>query len=57
MRRLLLPDILVKGGDYSLENVVGRESVEAAGGLVTTVALWEGASTSDLIRKVKSALD
>ncbi len=53
--RLLLPDVLVKGGDYSLENVVGREAVEAAGGLVTTVALWEGASTSELTRKIKRA--
>ena len=53
--RLLLPDVLVKGGDYSLEDVVGREVVEAAGGLVATLALWEGASTSELIRQIKSA--
>jgi D-beta-D-heptose 7-phosphate kinase/D-beta-D-heptose 1-phosphate adenosyltransferase len=52
--QLLLPDVLVKGGDYSLKDVVGRQAVEAAGGLVTTLALWEGASTSELTRKIKN---
>ena len=48
------PDVLVKGGDYRLEEVVGREVVEGAGGLVLAVPLWEGISTSDLIRQIKS---
>ena len=50
------PDVLVKGGDYRLEDVVGRHAVEEAGGLVLTVPLWEGVSTSDLIRRIRSGV-
>ena len=53
--RQLLPDVLVEGGDYRLDDIVGREAVEKAGGLVITVVLWEEASTSELIRKIKNA--
>ena len=49
----LLPDVLVKGGDYSLAEVVGREVVEEAGGTVRTLSLWTGASSSDLVRRLK----
>ena len=49
----LLPDVLVKGGDYSLAEVVGREVVEEAGGTVRTLSLWTGASSSDLARRLK----
>ena len=48
------PDVLVKGGDYRLDDVVGRDVVEGAGGLVVTVPLWDGVSTSDLIRRIES---
>ncbi|MFQ6672793.1 MAG: bifunctional heptose 7-phosphate kinase/heptose 1-phosphate adenyltransferase, partial [Candidatus Tectimicrobiota bacterium] len=48
----LVPDILVKGGDYSLEEVVGREIVEAAGGRVELVPLMEGWSTSDIVQRI-----
>jgi rfaE bifunctional protein nucleotidyltransferase chain/domain len=48
----LLPDILVKGGDYNLDQIVGRDVVEASGGQVITIPLTPGSSTSDLIRKV-----
>jgi rfaE bifunctional protein nucleotidyltransferase chain/domain len=48
----LLPDILVKGGDYDAATVVGRAEVEAAGGRVAILPLVEGRSTSDLIRRV-----
>ncbi len=48
----LLPDVLVKGGDYSLAEVVGREVVEEAGGTVRTLSLWTGASSSDLARRL-----
>jgi rfaE bifunctional protein nucleotidyltransferase chain/domain len=48
----LLPDILVKGGDYNLDQIVGRDVVEATGGRVITIPLTPGSSTSDLIRKV-----
>jgi D-beta-D-heptose 7-phosphate kinase/D-beta-D-heptose 1-phosphate adenosyltransferase len=44
----LLPDILVKGGDYSVEEVVGRQVVEAAGGRVATLCHIPGRSTTGL---------
>ncbi len=48
----LLPDVLVKGGDYPLHRIVGREIVEANGGLVTTVPLTPGKSTTNVIGKI-----
>jgi len=50
--RTLLPDVLVKGADYALEEIVGRDTVEEAGGRVHRVRLTAGRSTRDLIRKV-----
>lgn len=50
----LLPDVLVKGGDYQLDQIHGREEVEAAGGKVVSLPFVEGASTSGLIEKMKS---
>ena len=52
----LLPDVLVKGGDYSRETVVGHELVEAAGGRVALIPLEAGKSTSNLIAKLKAGL-
>ncbi len=49
----LLPDILVKGSDYSVENIVGADTVLANGGEVKTIDLVEGFSTSKLIEKIK----
>jgi rfaE bifunctional protein nucleotidyltransferase chain/domain len=48
----LVPDVLVKGSDWELSDVVGRDTVENAGGSVLTVPLVEGSSTSGIIRKV-----
>jgi D-beta-D-heptose 7-phosphate kinase/D-beta-D-heptose 1-phosphate adenosyltransferase len=48
---VLRPDVLVKGGDYRPEEVVGRAQVEAAGGRVVLVPLVEGHSSSRLIRQ------
>jgi rfaE bifunctional protein nucleotidyltransferase chain/domain len=45
------PDVLVKGGDWALDAIVGRDFVESRGGLVTTVPIVPGRSTSDLLRK------
>ena len=45
----LKPDVLVKGGDYTLETVVGREEVEASGGSVHLIPYVEGVSTTELI--------
>ena len=48
----LLPDVLVKGGDYQLDVIHGREEVEAAGGKVISLPFVEGASTTDIIKKM-----
>jgi D-beta-D-heptose 7-phosphate kinase/D-beta-D-heptose 1-phosphate adenosyltransferase len=45
----ILPDVLVKGGDYRPEQVVGRAEVEAAGGRLVLIPLIEGHSTSRLV--------
>ena len=49
----LLPDVLVKGADYTLDQVVGREEVEAAGGQVVLVRLREGYSSTALLRRIR----
>ena len=49
----LLPDVLVKGGDYQLHEIHGREEVEAAGGRVVSLPFVEGASTTTLIERMK----
>ena len=48
----LLPDVLVKGGDYDLDQIHGREEVEAAGGKAISLPFVEGASTTSLINKM-----
>jgi D-beta-D-heptose 7-phosphate kinase/D-beta-D-heptose 1-phosphate adenosyltransferase len=48
----LLPDVLVKGGDWGPDEIVGRAEVEAAGGRVARVRYFEGHSTSSLIRRI-----
>ena len=49
----LLPDILVKGGDWAPDQIVGREEVEAAGGKVLSLPYVEGSSTTDIINRIK----
>lgn len=49
----LLPDVLVKGGDYALDEIHGREEVERAGGRVLALPFVEGASTTDIIEKIR----
>ena len=46
------PDVLVKGGDYTLETVVGKEEVEASGGSVHLVPYIDGVSTTELISRL-----
>jgi D-beta-D-heptose 7-phosphate kinase/D-beta-D-heptose 1-phosphate adenosyltransferase len=48
----LLPDVLVKGGDWRPEEVVGKKEVEAAGGKVLIVPYLKGHSSSGLIQKI-----
>jgi rfaE bifunctional protein nucleotidyltransferase chain/domain len=52
----LLPDVLVKGGDYELDEIHGREEVEAAGGKVISLPFVQGASTSTIIERMKRAV-
>jgi len=51
----LLPDILVKGGDWKPEEVVGKKEVEAAGGKVVIVPYLKGHSTSSVIKRIGRA--
>ena len=46
------PDILVKGGDYEMHEVVGRDFVESHGGRVELVPIVEGFSTSDFVKRI-----
>jgi D-glycero-beta-D-manno-heptose 1-phosphate adenylyltransferase len=50
----LLPDILVKGGDWAHDEVVGREEVEGAGGRVVLIPYLPGYSSTAIINRVKS---
>ncbi|HJM47719.1 MAG TPA: D-glycero-beta-D-manno-heptose 1-phosphate adenylyltransferase [Candidatus Marinimicrobia bacterium] len=49
----IIPHVLVKGGDYSIENVVGADTVREAGGEVALIPILKGYSTSDLITRIK----
>lgn len=50
---VLLPDILVKGGDYTRDTIVGADLVESTGGRVVVIPLVEGRSTTDVINRVR----
>ena len=52
--REIRPDVLVKGGDYTVETVVGHEDVMAYGGRVAIVPTVEGFSTTSIVRKLTS---
>ena len=47
------PDVLVKGGDYTTETIVGHELVQGWGGVVETIPLVRGRSTSALITAIR----
>ena len=49
----LRPEILVKGGDWNVDEIIGREEVEATGGQVLSLPFVEGISTSDLIERIR----
>jgi D-beta-D-heptose 7-phosphate kinase/D-beta-D-heptose 1-phosphate adenosyltransferase len=49
----LLPDVLVKGGDWPLDQIAGRQEVEAAGGKVLSLPYVEGSSSTDIIERIK----
>ncbi len=48
------PHILVKGGDWHANNIVGREIVESSGGSIISVPLMDGVSTTNIISKIKN---
>ncbi len=50
----ILPDVLVKGGDYTIDEIVGAKEVLANGGEVKIVPILEGFSTTGIIEKMKS---
>lgn len=52
----IVPDVLVKGGDWPIESIVGREVVQAAGGLVTTIGFVEGKSTTGIVERILARL-
>jgi D-beta-D-heptose 7-phosphate kinase/D-beta-D-heptose 1-phosphate adenosyltransferase len=49
----LLPDVLVKGGDYTIETIIGAKEVIANGGKVIINPIVEGFSTTNIIEKIK----
>ncbi|NCX95836.1 MAG: D-glycero-beta-D-manno-heptose 1-phosphate adenylyltransferase [Chitinophagia bacterium] len=48
----ITPDVLIKGGDYTISTIVGAEWVQVHGGTVATIPLLEGYSTSSIIQKI-----
>lgn len=53
----LLPDVLVKGGDYTRDTIVGADEVEAAGGRVVVVPLVPGRSTTAILERANALRD
>ncbi|MBK8808412.1 MAG: D-glycero-beta-D-manno-heptose 1-phosphate adenylyltransferase [Bacteroidales bacterium] len=48
------PDILVKGGDYSIDTIVGADLVKSMGGEVSVIPFLDGFSSTDIINKIKN---
>ncbi|HLP38833.1 D-glycero-beta-D-manno-heptose 1-phosphate adenylyltransferase [Lacibacter sp.] len=49
----VMPDVLVKGGDYTVDTIVGAKEVMANGGTVEIIPLVEGLSTTSLLQKIE----
>ena len=49
----IVPDILVKGGDYNIEDIVGYKTVMQNGGQVKTLSFYDGYSSTNYINKIK----
>jgi D-beta-D-heptose 7-phosphate kinase/D-beta-D-heptose 1-phosphate adenosyltransferase len=54
--RRVRPHVLVKGGDWAVEEIVGREIVQEDGGKILSLPFHEGTSTTDIIRRIRSIL-
>lgn len=50
----ILPDVLVKGGDYTVDTIVGAKEVIASGGRVEIIPLVEGLSTTSILKKIET---
>jgi D-beta-D-heptose 7-phosphate kinase/D-beta-D-heptose 1-phosphate adenosyltransferase len=53
--RQVRPHILVKGGDWPLEKIAGRDIVESYGGQTVSLSFHEGASTTDIVNRIRSS--
>ncbi len=53
--RYLVPDILVKGGDWPEDKIIGADVVRGAGGEVKRIPFVEGHSTTDIVKKIKNS--
>lgn len=53
----ILPDVLVKGGDYEAEEIAGYAAITAAGGEVKTLEYIEGESTTAILRRIQSSVE
>ena len=51
----IVPDVLVKGGDYAIDQVVGRTTVESNGGEVRILSFVDGFSTTDLVKRIRES--
>jgi D-beta-D-heptose 7-phosphate kinase/D-beta-D-heptose 1-phosphate adenosyltransferase len=51
--KILEPDILVKGGDYKISEIVGAEHIEKKGGKVVIIPFFKGKSTTGILKKIK----
>jgi len=51
----LVPDRLIKGGDWSPDTIIGRDIVEAAGGIVYAIPLMDGVSTTGIVNKMRES--
>lgn len=52
--KLISPDILVKGGDYTIDKIVGADFVQANGGQVAIIPFVNGYSTTSIINRIKN---
>lgn len=50
--RFIQPDVLVKGNDYKPEEIIGYDIVKAKGGIIKTIVLTEGFSTTSILKKI-----
>jgi rfaE bifunctional protein nucleotidyltransferase chain/domain len=55
--KTVLPDVLVKGADWSLDAIVGRDTVEARGGRVVRIPVEQGWSTTSIVQRIESAAE